>query len=79
MGREDNAGETVTGFECSMMQMTQRMSQRLSALMVWVNESSGSSTETQSKTSSSALETCKPLDSTSFSGSGRCWADIPVD
>ena len=44
-----------------------------------VDESSGDSTETQPKSSSSASETQTPGSTPRASGSGRCWADVPVD
>ena len=51
-GGEDDASSTGTAFERSIMQIMQRMSQRLDNLTARVDESSGGSTEIQPKSSS---------------------------
>ena len=78
-GGEDYASGAGSAFERSIIQMMQRMSQRLDDLTARVDESSGDSTETQPKSSSSASETQTPGSTPRASGSGRCWADVPVD
>ena len=77
-GRRGRRQRRGTAFKRSIMQMVQTMSQRLDDLTARIDESSGGLTETQPKSSSSASETQTP-GSRPRAGSGRCWADVPVD